>query len=362
MQIRLPFHYDVEIFSECFTFYKLGMMKSHRDYDAWLFNHGGIFMNEAYNTYLGRQGQRLRMEDYAPLLAFSPIDHTAFSSDEELIAAIVGILSDGEYVMLEQGFESPDPQDPEPIRLHETVFYAVDTDKRTVCHPDLRGGVFREQEQTFEEIVEAHKRMQIYYDQHEYFARQVKETHFAFSRVKVCHEAQERPDMLRFFHMLEQDCASSLTTTVYYDMEWKQERSYQYRGSSEVLRGYREWLKTRIGGDHKERMWIRLSLGLFKYMEYVALLRRKVDILCRAGMPYDDEPLVKLQETLELLRGQALKWEMTEREAAVPALCESLDSAFAHDRFFLLDLLYHLRTFLLQPSLHTTNPFCLNDG
>ena len=67
-------------------------------------------------------------------------------------------------------------------------------------------------------------------------------------------------------------------------------------------------------------------------------------------------------DLVELLRGQALKWEMTEREAAVPALCESLDSAFAQDRFFLLDLLYHLRTFLLQPSLHTTNPFCLNDG
>ncbi len=360
MQIRLPFHYDVEIFSECFTFYKLGMMKSHRDYEDWLFNHGGIFMNEAYNTYWGRQGQRLRMEDYAPLLEFTPIDRNAFSSGEELLAAIVRILSDGEYVMLEQGFENGDPLDPEPLRIHETVFYAVDTEKRTVCHPCLGNGFFIEREESFEEIVEAHKRMLTYYDEHEYFARQVKETHFAFNRVRVCHEARERADMQRFFHMLEQDFASGLTTTTYYDLEWKQERSYHYRGSSEVLRGYREWLDSRTRGEQKERMWIRLSLGLFKYREYVALLRRKVDILRRAGMPYDDEPLEKLQRILENLRYQALRWEQTGRDEAIPDLCEALDRAFAADRYFLLDLLYHLRTFLIQPTLSNINPFCLN--
>ena len=63
--------------------------------------------------------------------------------------------------------------------------------------------------------------------------------------------------------------------------------------------------------DHQPKT--PLALFTEQLREMIALTRQKgmqlslihIYILCRAGMPYDDEPLVKLQETLELLRGQA---------------------------------------------------------
>lgn len=359
MEIRLPFHYDVDVYCECPIFYKLAVMKNHQNYNDWLFNHGGVFMDEEFNTYLGRFGQRLRMEDFAPLLEFIPIDYRAFPSDEELIETMVRVLSEGDYVLLEQGYLNKSAFIQDRIWLHETVFYAIDTDKRTACSPDLRNGHFSEREQSFEEILDCHRLLLEFYREHEYFAQVVKEHAFPMCRVRLRKDGREEANMMQLFHMLEQDFASGKTTVEYFDRDQGRERQYVYRGSSEIFRGYREWLGMRETQNPEDRMWIRMSHGIFKYMEHVKMLHKKAELLFRAGMPFDFAPIKELQETLELLRAMAFKWEMTGNDELISRLDTLLDRAFVQDRCFIWDLLNHMRPFLTSSALPSTNPYCL---
>ncbi len=129
MKRSLPFHYDVDVYCECPIFYKLAVMKNHQNYDDWLFNHGGVFMDGEFNTYLGRFGQRYRMEDFSPLLEFIPVDYRAFQSGEDLIRAMVQILSEGITCCWNRAIQTR-------IRLFrmsfgctKRCFYAIDTEK-----------------------------------------------------------------------------------------------------------------------------------------------------------------------------------------------------------------------------------------
>lgn len=361
MKRSLPFHYDVDVYCECPIFYKLAVMKNHQNYDDWLFNHGGVFMDGEFNAYLGRFGQRYRMEDFSPLLEFIPVDYRAFQSGEDLIRAMVQILSEGDYVLLEQGYPNKNTFIPDELWLHETVFYAIDTGKKTACSPDLRNGHFSEREQSFEEIIDCHELMLKFYEDHACFAGQVREHAFPMCRIRLRHDTREEANMLRFFHMLEQDFASGKTTTDYFDRDQGRERQYVYRGASEIFRGYREWLDTREAREPEARMWIRMSHGVFKYIEHVAILRKKAEILSHAGMPFDPEPLNALQETLGLLRAVAFKWERTGDDELIPRLDTLLDQAFVQDRCFIWALLNHMRYFLGSSSPLSTNPFCFND-
>lgn len=199
MKRSLPFHYDVDVYCECPIFYKLAVMKNHQNYDDWLFNHGGVFMDGEFNTYLGRFGQRYRMEDFSPLLEFIPVDYRAFQSGEDLIRAMVQILSEGDYVLLEQGYPNKNTFIPDELWLHETVFYAIDTKKKTACSPDLRNGHFSEREQSFEEIIDCHELMLKFYEDHACFAGQVREHAFPMCRIRLRHDTREEANMLRFF-------------------------------------------------------------------------------------------------------------------------------------------------------------------
>ena len=167
-----------------------------------------------------------------------------------------------------------------------------------------------------------------FYEDHACFAGQVREHAFPMCRIRLRHDTREEANMLRFFHMLEQDFASGKTTTDYFDRDQGRERQYVYRGASEIFRGYREWLDTREARDPEARMWIRMSHGVFKYIEHVAILRKKAEILSHAGMPFDPEPLNALQETLGLLRAVAFKWERTGDDELIPRLDTLLDQPY----------------------------------
>lgn len=121
----------------------------------------------------------------------------------------------------------------------------------------------------------------------------------------------KKPICCVFFTCWNRISPRGKTTTDYFDRDQGRERQYVYRGASEIFRGYREWLDTREARDPEARMWIRMSHGVFKYIEHVAILRKKAEILSHAGMPFDPEPLNALQETLGMLRAVAFKWERT---------------------------------------------------
>lgn len=125
-------------------------------------------------------------------------------------------------------------------------------------------------------------------------------TPFRWCRIRLRHDTREEANMLRFFTCWNRISPRAKQPRNYFDRDQGRERQYVYRGASEIFRGYREWLDTREARDPEARMWIRMSHGVFKYIEHVAILRKKAEILSHAGMPFDPEPLNALQETLGL--------------------------------------------------------------
>ena len=91
-------------------------------------------MDGEFNAYLGRF--RAAIPDgriFSPLLEFIPVDYRAFQSGEDLIRAMVQILSRRGLRAAGTGLSKQEYVYSDELWLHETVFYAIDTGKRPLA-------------------------------------------------------------------------------------------------------------------------------------------------------------------------------------------------------------------------------------
>jgi hypothetical protein len=147
MVIELPFVYNTAVITECWTFYRLGIIQTLPQATDWLISHLDLCMDRDYHLFFGDKNGHYRPIYYQDILAAERIDEQRISS-KEIVSTLQQEIRNGNYILM----DIDTSRHADKVSIHETLFYGFDDEKKVFFVPIMDGGLFKPATISFEDV------------------------------------------------------------------------------------------------------------------------------------------------------------------------------------------------------------------
>lgn len=139
---KLPFEIEAIIKTECWTYFKWGIIQSSKLGESWIASNFRIYIDNEYKVYFGDASVKLYMHDFRDILDFEEVDYWSVSS-EEIVDIIKHNILDNKYMIVYLIYNNS---------LHDFLFYGFDDEKQQFIIPNVVNGRFEEFNISYEEV------------------------------------------------------------------------------------------------------------------------------------------------------------------------------------------------------------------
>lgn len=149
-KIKLPIKTDASITSECWTYYKLSVIETSPDANAWLASHMELYFDKNYNAFFGKYDAPFNLDYYNEILEYEEIDIDKINPDN-IIEIIIEEIKLGNYIVVYLT---------NPVQaIHEIVIHGFDTERELLFYNNLIDGKFKETSISFDDFICEHNKV-----------------------------------------------------------------------------------------------------------------------------------------------------------------------------------------------------------
>ncbi len=142
--------------SECFSYFKMGIIQTIPNYEEWLGDRFKLFIDSDGDARFGEHGVIYTLSSFSDILKIE--DGRIFEVDKErLIPFIMESIDAGKYVMLDLNFAKISEKCERDFQLHETLVYGYDLAAEELIVTELVNFSFREARIPFDKARDAYE-------------------------------------------------------------------------------------------------------------------------------------------------------------------------------------------------------------
>lgn len=132
---KLPLNKDPIITSECWTYYKMAIIETHPNAEAWLASHMKLMTTtEPFaKAFYGENMCIHNMHYYGDILAIEEINPVYLLDDSGFSRKLIAEIDSGNYIVMFCNTPTLEDIDSDEIFAHEILLYGYDAEKEVFC-------------------------------------------------------------------------------------------------------------------------------------------------------------------------------------------------------------------------------------
>lgn len=166
--LKLPIKTNASITSECWTYYKLSIIETSPNADAWLASHFLLYFDNNFNAFLGENNSIYNLDYYNDILEYEEIPIERIDP-ENIIKIIIDEIRLGNYIVV----YLPHPRS----TIHEIVIHGYDVYNELFFYNYLVNGKFTEISMSFTDFKREHDKVYSFFKKNP-FSRVVTSWYF----------------------------------------------------------------------------------------------------------------------------------------------------------------------------------------
>lgn len=146
---------NVLITSECWNYYKFAIIQTIPGFEYWLTNHMKVFLEQGGRAVFGENGTMYPISYFFDLLEFKDGNILSINPNS-IIEFLLNKIDANEYIIIDLNYDKIKDHNATTFRLHETLIYGYDFEKKEFITPILEGDIFKESHVAFEAVEKAY--------------------------------------------------------------------------------------------------------------------------------------------------------------------------------------------------------------
>ena len=231
-EVILPVDLNTPVISECWTHFKLSIIKTSPYYMDWLSSHLEVFMNKNMITHFGEREEAYTMIYYDDILIMNEIFFWELHPNN-IIKRLTEELSYNNYILMDIFWNLNNIKNPsmEELPKHETMIYGYNTEKRVFyCSFLSKSGTFTEYQLSYENLENSFSTTYKFYKENNDYLLYQRHNHYPITSLSLRKDYNKDNSISQFISKLRKEYTGKCTIITEYGD--KKETLYNYESYS----------------------------------------------------------------------------------------------------------------------------------